>query len=67
MTAFPEQEHFLMALSQPRQEDRVDDALLEAAEPSKVSKEQLSTLKHEREASRRLPVDLFGRMVCAFK
>ena len=60
------QEHFLMALSQPRQEDRVDDALLEAAEPSKVSKEQLSTLKHEREASRRLAaVDIFGRMVCA--
>ena len=61
----PAQEHFLTALSQPRQEDRVDDVLIETAQPSKtVSKEQLSTLKREREASRGFAtVDLFGRMV----
>ena len=61
----PAQEHFLTALSQPRQEDRVDDALIEAAQPSTtVSREQLSTLKREREASRGFATaDLFGRMV----
>ena len=40
-----------MALSQPRQENRVDDALIDAAGPA-VSAAQLAKLKAERMATR---------------
>ena len=40
-----------MALSQPRQNDRVDDALIDAA-GANVTAAQLDTIKAEREVSR---------------
>ena len=61
------QEHYLVALSQPRRTDRVDDALLDRVDDALVGPSgpsltaaQMVAFKAERQASRTSSRHLFG-------